>query len=56
MDDFQEQQAERDHLYILAAEGYEELDNFITKRFTEKTVMRADMFTFRDKWINYSFR
>lgn len=58
MDDFQEQQAERHHLYVLAAEGLEELDNFITKGFTEKTrrAMRADMFTFRDKLIYYSFR
>lgn len=52
MDDFQEQQAERDHLYILAAEGHEESDNFITKCFTggKKTLIdrRAVRFTFRD--------
>ena len=33
MDDFQEQQAERDHLYVPAAEGHTETDNFITQGF-----------------------
>lgn len=31
MDDFQKQQAERDHLYVLAAEEHMEVDNFITR-------------------------
>lgn len=47
MDDFQKQQAERDHLYIPAAVGHEESDNFITKGFTENTrgASGAAMFT-----------
>lgn len=53
MDDFQEQQAERDHLCVPAAEGHVEADNFITRVFptvAENTcgAVRADMFTFRD--------
>lgn len=47
MDDFQERQAERGHLYILAAVRHEESDNFIAKGFTEKTrgASGAAMFT-----------
>ena len=54
MDDFQKQQAERDHLYVPAAKGHAEADYFITRGFptvaenTRRAAVRVDMFTFRD--------
>lgn len=60
-DDFQEQQAETDHLYVPAAAGHQESDNFITKGFAKKKQKNLESFRschvyIRDKLIQDSFR